>query len=246
MNTNSETGHAKNVANFEQLLLSCTSYGAAYNPGNPALSLESMNTLLSEGKQCMGSIHTAQAGLSNAHVARDVAFKPFSKLATRIANAVRSSASSTQTDAQVIAIVRKLQGRRAAPKMTEEEKQAASAEGKEVVKISSSQMSFINRIDNFNKLIELLKSIPEYTPNESDLTVASLTAYHQDLMIKNQAVVNAEISVSKLRITRNELLYKETTGMVDVSAAVKTYIKSVFGATSPQHRQVSALKFVRR
>ncbi|HAZ01680.1 MAG TPA: hypothetical protein DCY97_05810, partial [Marinilabiliales bacterium] len=59
--------------------------------------------------------------------------------------------------------------------MTEEEKQAASSEGKEVVEISASQMSFTNRIANFDKLIELLKSIREYTPNESDLTVTALT-----------------------------------------------------------------------
>ncbi|HBL78408.1 MAG: hypothetical protein A2W90_15870 [Bacteroidetes bacterium GWF2_42_66] len=246
MNTNSETGHAKNVANFEQLVLNCTSYGRAYNPGNPALSLEALNTLLSEGKQCLTSIHTVQASLAKALSEREVAFEPFSKLATRIANAVRSSASSPQADTQVIAIIRKLQGRRAAPKMTEEEKQAASSEGKEVVEISASQMSFTNRIANFDKLIELLKSIREYTPNESDLTVTALTTYHQDLTTKNQAVINAEISVSSLRITRNNLLYKETTGMIDVAAAVKTYIKSVFGATSPQYKQISSLKFVRR
>ncbi|MDX9880464.1 MAG: hypothetical protein RBS73_00265 [Prolixibacteraceae bacterium] len=246
MNTNSETGHAKNVANFEQLVLNCTSYGRAYNPGNLALSLEALNTLLSQGKQCLTSIHTVQASLSKALSEREIAFEPLSKLATRIANAVRSSASSPQADTQVIAIIRKLQGRRAAPKMTEEEKQAASAEGKEVIEISASQMSFTNRIANFDKLIELLKSIPEYTPNESDLTVTALTAYHQDLTAKNQAVINAEISVSSLRITRNKLLYKETTGMIDVAAAVKTYIKSVFDVTSPQYKQVSSLKFVRR
>lgn len=43
--------------------------------------------------------------------------------------------------------------------------------------------------------------------------------------------------------TRNVLLYKEITGITDVANAVKVYIKSVFGATSPQYKQVSSLKF---
>ena len=46
-----------------------------------------------------------------------------------------------------------------------------------------------------------------------------------------------------LRISRNNLLYKENTGLYDVALDVKNYIKSVFGATSPQYKQVSKIKF---
>ena len=34
----SETGHAKNVANFAQLVAICKSYGAIYQPSNPAFN----------------------------------------------------------------------------------------------------------------------------------------------------------------------------------------------------------------
>ena len=129
--------------------------------------------------------------------------------------------------------------------MTEEEKQAALAAGQEIVEVSSSQMSIDNQLVNFDKLIQLLASIPEYTPNESELTIAALTALYEDMFAKNAAVINAEIPLSNLRISRNDILYKEITGLVDVAAAAKMYIKSVFGATSPQYKQVGPLKFTR-
>jgi hypothetical protein len=91
-------------------------------------------------------------------------------------------------------------------KENEDEKKAAAAEGKEIVEISSSQMSFDSRLDNFDKLIKLLSSIPAYAPNEPDLKVEALTALYNDLKAKNMAVINAETPLSTARIARNEVL----------------------------------------
>jgi len=245
MTSKSETGHAKNVANFSQLSVTCTSFGPAYNPSNPVLQLLAMQNALAGAKDCISSIHAAQGALSMALSLRSSAFKPLSKLITRINNAVKASGVSKQTQDQVRTIVRKLQGRRATPRMTEEEKQAAIAAGQEIVEASSSQMSFDSRLDNFDKLIKLLASIPEYAPNEPDLTIDALTVLYADLYAKNAAVIEAESPLSGLRIMRNDLLYGETTGIVDVAVAAKGYIKSVFGASSPQYKQVSSLRFTR-
>jgi hypothetical protein len=39
-----ETGHAKNVATFEDLISFCTGYGATYNPSKAALKLPALTT----------------------------------------------------------------------------------------------------------------------------------------------------------------------------------------------------------
>jgi hypothetical protein len=200
---------------------------------------------LAEAKDCLTAIHGSQAILSNALSARTGAFAPLSKLATRINNAVGSLNIPQQSKEQVSAIVRKIQGRRATPKMTEEEKQAAIEAGQAVVEISSSQMSIDNRLDNFNKLINFLMAISAYSPNEVDLSVAQLLARYETMYAKNRDVINADGPLSNLRITRNNLLYGETTGIVDVAIAAKMYIKSVFGADSPQYKQVGSLSFRR-
>jgi hypothetical protein len=127
--------------------------------------------------------------------------------------------------------------------MTEDEKKVAAEAGNEVNEISSSQMSFNSRIDNLDKLIKLLTSVTAYAPNEADLKVTSLTTLLTDLKAKNTAVITAEPPLTNARIARNDVLYKAGTGVVDTSLDVKTYVKSVFGATSPQYKTISGLKF---
>jgi hypothetical protein len=50
MASTSETGHAKNVANFEDLISFVTGYGATYNPTKVPIKLASLTTLLQQQK----------------------------------------------------------------------------------------------------------------------------------------------------------------------------------------------------
>ena len=246
MASNSETGHAKNVANFEKLITNVTGLGTVYNPSKESIKLPALNALLATAKGAIANINATEPAYKNAVSARELAFEPLSKLITRVNNALKASDSSSQVDDSAMTLVRKLQGRRSSRKMTEEEKQAALAEGKEVNEISSSQMSYDSRLDNFDKLIKLLASVSEYAPNETELTTASLTALYDDLNAKNSAVINATVPLSNARIARDQILYTATTGVIDISVDVKTYVKSVFGATSPQYKSISGLTFTKR
>jgi tRNA/tmRNA/rRNA uracil-C5-methylase (TrmA/RlmC/RlmD family) len=167
-------------------------------------------------------------------------------LITRVYNSLKATDTTIQVDQSARTIVRKLQGRRASAKITEEEKKALEAEGKEVNQISASQMSFDNRIENFDKLIMLLSSVPLYNPNEEELKIETLKALYSQLKEKNTEVILPIVQLSNSRISRNKILYKENTGLVDTALDSKTYIKSVFGATSPQYKQVSRLYFKNR
>ena len=111
--------------------------------------------------------------------------------------------------------------------------------------ISASQMSFDQRIENLDKLIQLLAAQPAYIPNEPELSVAGLTTTLNTMRTTNTTAVNAYTPVSNARINRNTVLYAEGTGLVDIAGDVKIYVKSVFGATSPQYKQVSGLKFTK-
>jgi hypothetical protein len=243
MTSTSETGHAKNVANFDQLIVFISGYGSVYNPSRPEIKLPALQTLASSARVSLSGINTALPMFGNAAAAREVKFASLSKLSTRIMNAVKSMATTTAVDDNVKTLVRKIQGVKATPKLTEEEKKALAAEGKMAREISASQMSFDSRLENFDKLIQQLASIPEYAPNEPELQVSSLLALHKEMKNLNDAVVTATSALSNARIARNEILYKEISGLVDISVDVKTYIKSVFGASSPQYKQLSKLEF---
>jgi hypothetical protein len=246
MASTTETGHAKNVANFEQLIIECTALGASYNPSNTAIKLAALTSQLASAKTNVAAVNVAQAANSGAVAARDVAFSSLNKLSTRIFNSLKASGTTVQVDENAQTLVRKLQGRRATAKLTDEEKKAAEAAGKSVIEISTSQMSFDNRLDNFDKFIKLLTSVTLYAPNEADLKVAALTATYNDLKAKNLAAVSSETNLSNARIARDLVLYTNNTGIVDISIDIKNYIKSIFGATSPQYKKISKLKFVSR
>lgn len=243
MASTSETGHAKNAANFDELISYVTGYGAAYNPSKPALKLPALQALSTSAKAAVGAVNSALPAYSNAVSAREAAFAPLSKLTTRVLNALKATDTTAQVDESAVAIAHKIQGKRATPKKTEEQVKALSAEGKEVNEISASQMSYDSRLDNLDKLIKLLASLPLYAPNEAELKVAALTAIYNDLKAKNAAVVTATVPLSNARISRNDILYKPNVGIVDIALDTKTYIKSVFGASSPQYKQISKLAF---
>ena len=245
MTNTSETGHAKNVTNLESLITSIIALETSYNPSRDSIKLPALQALLTASTESLNAVNIAQAAYSNAVAARKVAFEPFSKLITRVMNSLKASGASTQVVQSARTIVRKLQGRRASAKITEEEKKALEAEGKEVNQISASQMSFDNRIENFDRLIMLLSSIPLYNPNEEELKVETLKALHNQLKEKNTEVILPIVQLSNSRIARNKILYSENTGLVDVALDSKTYIKSIFGATSPQYKQISKLRFIR-
>ena len=239
----SETGHAKNVTNLESLITSITAYGTSYNPSKDSIKLSALQALLTASKQSLNAVNIAQSAYSNAVAARESAFEPFSKLVTRVNNSLKASDTTVQVDESAQTIVRKLQGKRASAKLTDEEKKALEAEGKEVNQISAAQLSYDSRIENLDKLIMLLTSVPLYNPNEDDLKIESLTTLYTELKAKNTDVLTATIQLSNARISRNEILYKPLTGLVDIAFDTKLYIKSVFGATSPYFKQISKIEF---
>lgn len=244
MATNSDESHAANVTNFECLITTATTFGRIYNPSKKSILLPEMQTLLTTSEAALTAVSTAEAAYSMAVDARELEFEPLGKLCTRINNALKASDSSMKTDESVKTIFRKLQGKRVTPKLSDEEIEALKAEGKEVTQNSTSQMAYDTRLENFGKLAIMLASVPEYKPNEEDLKVDSLTLLHTKLKTKNTDVVTATIQLKNARIKRNEILYKPLSGLVDIATDSKMYIKSVFGASSPEYKQVSKLKFI--
>lgn len=245
MPNNGETGHAVNVANFNELISFVNGYGSAYNPANSALTLTALRLLAVGAGTAVEGVNAALPAYNAAVSAREVVFVPLSKLVTRIMLFLKASGVSQQVYDQVNTVARKVKGTRASALIKPE----AAGEGEEpkpeTKQISASQMSFDSRTENFGKLIQLLSSIPQYNPNEEELKVATLTVLLEDLKVKNSAVVAAEVPLSNARIARNNVLYADNTGLCDIALTVKNYVKAVFGSTSPQYKQISKLKFTK-
>ena len=250
MKSHSEVGHAKNVANFADLIAYCTAYGTTYNPSKTALQLPSLNTLYTSAQTELANVTTAKNTFDTVTGDRQLAFEPLKSLATKVFNFISVTDATEQTIADAKTINNKLQGRRAGtptettppPPLGEGTPPLGEPEGA----ISVSRQSYDMLTENFSALIDLVSSVPSYTPNETDLSVASLATFRDNLQTANTNVTNAEVTYSNARISRNNTLYTKDTGLVDIAMDVKNYVKSIFGATSPQYKQVSGIKFTNR
>lgn len=241
----SEQGHNRNAVNFDRLIINCSSYGAAYNPNKASLKIEALQALALEAQASLDFVNDKLPAYKNSISARKNAFANFDKLITRINSALIASDITKEIADSAKTIIRKLQGRRASSKKRVEEIKNEEEVVKEKTQISSSQMSYDSRIENFDKLIKLLSSVNEYSPNEEDLKVTSLLALHEDLKSKNIAVINAQIELNNARIRRNNILYAKDNGLIEVAGNVKFYLKSVFGASSPQFKTISGIRFTK-
>lgn len=245
MASNSETGNAKNVANFEDLISFCTGYGAAYNPVKASIKLAALGTLRTTAQGTLVTVTSTSTGFINATNARVIAFDPLKPLSTRIVNALSATDATPEMIEDAKTINRKIQGSRKGGSNTPTPPPAEGETPPEDNQISVSQQSYDNLIENFEKLVDLVKSEPTYTPNEVELKIVTLTALALDLRAKNTAVITATTDLSNARIARNKTLYQDKTGLVDIAGEVKKYVKSVFGATSPEYKQISKIKFTK-
>jgi hypothetical protein len=232
----SEVGHAKNMENFADLIQFCSGYGASYNPSKDYLKLPALNTKLSDAQLSLINVQAAHAAFINAVNSRQEVFAPLSKLATRIQNALDASGVPDNIVQDAKTYVRKLKGKRASTLPPTEPGQEPNIN-------SVSQMSFDQRIENFSQLIILLETVPAYTPNEPELQITALKNLLEDMKDSNSEHGAALVQVSNSRLARNIVLYNTEGGLVNLASEVKKYVKSVYGATAPEYKQISGIKF---
>jgi hypothetical protein len=241
MASTSETGHAKNVANLQDLISFVTGYGATYNPTKNALKLPQLNALNTASQSSLADVIFKNTVYNNKVNERVVAFKDLKSLSTRLINALQTTDATSEKVADAKAFNKKMQGIRAKAVETPTDPNAPAPNT-----ISTSQQSYDQQIQHLAGIISVLQTEPSYSPNETDLQIATLTAKQADLTAKNNAVSTAYTNVSNSRIARDTTIYGTGTGLFDIATEVKKYIKSVFGATSPQFAQVKGIEFTKK
>lgn len=242
MASKSEVGHAKNVANFVTLYVICEGYALLYNPSKNSIKLVTFDAKKTASAAKQSAVNALYPAYDEAQDARKILFAPLSSLTTDILNGVKASEVTKGFIADVKTLANKIRGIRSTPKPVDIP-DTDQDESKNFH--STSQMSFDLRLDNFDKLIALLGSNSGYAPNETPIKVITLKALYTAMLAANKAVIDAFNPLDNARIARDVELYHEETGLVTVAADVKFYIKSAFGSTSAQFKQVSKLKFVR-
>lgn len=66
MASTNETGHAKNVANFEDLISFCVGYGATYNPVNVNIKVPALQAKRTTALTALQTVKTTKTTFDNA------------------------------------------------------------------------------------------------------------------------------------------------------------------------------------
>ncbi len=240
MASTSETGHAKNISNFQQLISFVTGYGAPYNPSKTILKLPSLIALHAAGQSDIGTVVTDNTAFNNKINERFTEFSTVKSLSTRLTNALEATDATPEKIKDAKGFNRKMQGKRASIISAPIDPNIPAP-----TTISSSQQSYDQQIQHLAGLNSVLLTETSYAPNENELKTATVTAKINTLTTKNSEVATAYTKINNSRIKRDKTIYGADTGIVDIALEVKKYVKSLFGATSPEYAQISGIEFKR-
>ena len=239
MPSTSEVGHAKNVANLQKLTEQVTVY-TLYNPPVENLTLVSLQALYTTASTKLTEVEDKRLANKNAIALRQTAFENLKPTCTKIINHLEILGLQQGTIDQAKSLNRLIQG-------GQKKTTTPPEEGKEIPKtVSTSRQSYTQQAENFGILLQLLATISTYAPNEDDLKLVNLNIYKDTLVSSTQAVDQTEAELNLKLIERDNILYADGTGLYSIAQNVKKYVKSIYGATSPEYANVSDIEFTNR
>ena len=239
MPSTSEVGHAKNVANLQKLTEQIITF-TNYNPPVDNLKVASLQTLYTTASAKLNEVEDKRHANKNAITLRQSAFENLKSTSTKIINHLDILGLPKGTIDQAKSLNRVIQGGQKKTTTPPDEN------GQPAPTVSTSRQSYTQQAENFGILLQLLATIPSYAPNEDDLKLVNLNAYKDSLVSSTQSVDQTEAELNTKLIERDNLLYADGTGLYSIAQNVKKYVKSLYGATSPEYANVSNIQFTSR
>lgn len=236
MNTQNETGHAKNVANLQKLIERISIY-PKYNPPVEGLAVEKLQALYNDSLTKINELDEKRNWNKSAIYARQAVFSKLKPTCTRIVNLLDILGLPQGTIDQAKSLNKLIQG-------SAKKNSTSTVETSSTIRIvSSSRQSFTRQTDNFSILVQLLSTIPNYKPNEEDLKLESLKTLRDSMMSATQTVDQTEAELNSKLMERDRLFYEEGSCLVSIVQNVKKYVKGAYGATSLEYTNVAKIAF---
>ncbi len=238
MASTSEVGHAKNVANFYNIISFVQGYGTNYNPTKANLKIAALQDLHAQAETSISAVQDQKTLYDNSINNRVQNFEDLKTLSTRLMNALGSTDASEQTIDDAKSYNRKIQGKR-----TSKVEEPTNPNQEAPKTNSTSQQSYDQLTQHFAGLVSVLENEPSYSPNEPELQIATLKTKIAELKSSNNTIAQSSVEISNARIARDKMLYNPENGLVETASDVKNYVKSLYGVSSAEYQQISALRF---
>ena len=241
MTTNSDSGHAKNLSNFGEVVAYLSILGPKYCPPADRLALGALTLSLTKGRDALSSWYSAENHLRTKSAERSKLFDDVNPLLSRIGGFVDISPADIRTKDAVKGFIAKLRGNnKSKPKAA----QVAVAEGDPAPRTNSTtQRSYVMVAENFSKLVTVIEDMAGYTVTDEALKVGALRTLSGKLSAANTDVTQAELALSDARAYRDMVLYDDADSLLNVMRDVKNFVKAAFGPNSSEYRNIRGFEF---
>ena len=235
-----ETGHAKNVANFRELITVVRSFEGQYQPIAEFLKVDALEAQAEKAEAVLLRLQEAETLAKRATAALQEQFKTLNTFTTQLMGILNSSGAKGSSIEEARAVQKRITGATTRKKKTDAAEGAAT-DAK--VTRSTSRQSYDSRLEDFTKLVTVLQNIPEYTPHEEAFKIDTLQGKIKMMKKTIEENDSRELARSQAMHERNLLLYTPEYGISAVAGKVKEYIKAVFGGVkSAQYKLVSKIR----
>ncbi len=218
MRTTFENDHVRNLANFDSLIAKIASYGRHYKPSKAEIQLSALNLVSQNAKVAIANVNLLNDQYVHAVNFREVAFESLRILNKRLVRALQLTTNINETEMYMLVGTSKI-----------------------VYNQFTSQPRYDFLLDNFCKIIKLLKINPFYRPQQADLQIPELENFYATLYLKNNEVKQINAMLCNAKLIRDEVMYREHKGLVALAALAKVHIKYHYGWDSSVFKQVAGL-----
>ena len=241
---NMETGHNKNVANFETVIIILTNLGAAYAPPQPLILLAALNQLLTDAKAAMTDVDAAQAAKTVAVDQAQAEFEDLGEYVVNIKRQAQVEVNDPAFTADLQTIVNKFSPPKRSTGLPDDPLTTDIDESRTAA--SQSQRSRDNQIAHLADISALLKTNANYKGAGTPYAVPEIDAKIAALTAANNALKTADAAFGTKLDARDSILYNNETGIIPRIKLIKTYITLKFGEGSSTYEQIKALEFKKR
>ncbi len=218
MRSTCENEHVRNLANFDSLIAKIVSFGRYYKPSKGGIQLEALSIVSQNAKAAISNVTLLANQYIHSVNLREVAFEALKERSENIFKELNATTKISETEMYMLV-----------------------GSGRIMCNQFASQLRYDFLLDNFCKIIKLLKTNSFYFPQQAELQIPKLEDFYAILYLKNNEVKKNNALLSNACLIRSEVLYREHNGLVALATIAKMYIKYHFGWDSIQFKQVSGL-----
>jgi hypothetical protein len=236
----SENTPAKALGNFLDIITKVESNGN-YMPSNTTLLSSSMKILHADASNALDTFHSNKAVMLAARKDRAKTVDVVKATSRRVVNFLKASGADDSKIEQAMAIYRMIHGYDA-PGAGKPLATVTPAPADATKKKSNKQGSQDSLVQNFQKLIHVLKTEMLYKPNEADLKIAGLDALVTKFKNDDLAASTADAASEKAKANLEKIFDDPKKGVQVVMSGVKLYAKAAFGANSMEYKNLAKIK----